>query len=35
MWQAFLIGIMAIVVTATIGVAVGSIVILWANRNID
>ena len=35
LWHGFLTGIVAIVATVTIGVAVGSIVIVWMNRKID
>jgi hypothetical protein len=33
-WE-FLLGNIAVVVTVTIGVVVGSAFFLWANRNID
>jgi hypothetical protein len=35
LWEGLLTGITTIVVTVTIAVALGWIVILWSNRNID
>lgn len=35
LWEGLLTGLTAIIATVTFAVAVGWVVILWANRNID